>query len=44
MRIPDENSQRSGRKTATIPLGKQPVFRLECGHHSGENGQYKMRV
>ena len=44
VRIPDENGQRSGGKTATIPLGKQPAFRLECGHYSGENGQYKMRV
>jgi hypothetical protein len=44
LRIPDENSQRSGGKTATIPLGKRPAFRWECGHHSGENGQDKMRV
>jgi len=44
LRIPDENGQRSGGKTATIPQGKRPAFRLECGHHSGENGQYKMRV
>lgn len=44
MRIPDENGQRSGGKTAIIPLGKRPVFRWECGHHSGEYGQYKMRV
>jgi hypothetical protein len=44
VRIPAQNSQRSGGKTATIPLGKRPVFRWECGHHSGKNGQYKMRV
>jgi hypothetical protein len=44
VRIPDENGQRSGGKTATIPLGKRPAFRLECGHHSGENGQYTLRV
>lgn len=44
LRIPDENSQRSGGKMATIPMGKRPAFRLECGHHSGENGQYKLRV
>ena len=44
LRILDENGQRSGGKTATIPLGKRPAFRLECSHHSGENGQYKMRV
>ena len=44
LRIPDENSQRSGGKTATIPLGKRPVFRLASGHHSGENGQDTLRV
>ena len=44
LRIPDENGQRSGGKTATIPMGKRPAFRLECGRHSGENGQYKLRV
>ena len=44
MRIPDENGQRSGGKTATIPLEKRPAFRLEGGHHSGENGQYQLRV
>ena len=44
VRIPDENGQRSGGKTATIPMGKRPAFRLECGRHSGENGQYKLRV
>ena len=44
MRILDENGQRSGGKTATIPMGKRPEFRLECGRHSGENGQYKLRV
>ena len=31
-------------KTATVPIGKRPAFRLENGHHSGENGQYKLRV
>jgi len=44
VRIPDENSQRSGGKTAIIPMGKRPAFRLECGRRSGENGQYKLRV
>jgi len=44
MRIPEENGQRSGGKTAAIPMGKRPAFRLECGRHSGENGQYKLRV
>jgi hypothetical protein len=44
VRIPDENGQRSGGKTATIPLEKRPAFRLEGGHHSGENGQYQLRV
>jgi hypothetical protein len=44
VRIPAQNSQRSGGKTATIPLRKRPVFRWECGHHSGENGQYTLRV
>jgi hypothetical protein len=44
LRIPEENGQRSGGKTATIPMGKRPAFRLECGRHSGENGQYKLRV
>ena len=44
MRIPDENGQRSGGKTATIPMGKRPASRLEFGRHSGENGQYKLRV
>ncbi len=44
LRIPDENGQRSGGKTATIPMGKRPASRLEYGHRSGENGQYKLRV
>jgi hypothetical protein len=44
VRIPDENGQRSGGKTATIPMGKRPAYRLEDGRRSGENGQYKLRV
>lgn len=26
-------------KIASVPAGKRPVFRLDCGRHSVENGQ-----
>jgi len=43
LRIPGENGHHSGGKTATVPLGKRPAFRCDCGHHSGEFGQCIMR-
>jgi len=39
MRIPIQSGHCSGRKAATIPMGKRPAFRFESGHHSGESGQ-----
>ena len=43
VRIPVESGQHSGGKKTTVPMGKRPAFRFDCGHHSDEKGQCRMR-
>ena len=43
LRIPVESGQHSGGKKTTVPMGKRPAFRFDCGHHSDEKGQCRMR-
>ena len=43
MRIPVESGHHSGGKKTTVPMGKRPAFRFDCGHHSDEKGQCIMR-
>jgi len=39
VRIPVESGHHSGGKKTTVPMGKRPAFRFDCGHHSDEKGQ-----
>ena len=39
VRIPVESDHHSGGKKTTVPMGKRPAFRFDCGHHSDEKGQ-----
>jgi len=43
VRIPVESGHHSGGKKATVPMGKRPAFRFDCGQHSDEKGQSRMR-